>query len=338
MSRRRGRRLILATLLLASSVLPASGSETQEPVRLALRPIARLSSDGTKALAEGEELHAGETLILAIDWPSELHPNAPRLLLSDEAATAGTPRALRLLRHDRRADGQDTIEVLLTALGETELPELAIGDGNGKLIARTLPCPLNITARESGESAPAQERPPVEIPLEWLSLALIAGGFVALAGLAAWGISRLPRRKRSNAPAPVAERVPAGVRALDALEALLADGLLERRLFKAFSVRLAEIGKGFLGEIAGVPLLELTSEECVHALDQVGFGAQRVAWLESWLRRLDLVKFAEDRPAVVALRESATELRRLIVACESEEEARESLAAVGETPAEEPRS
>ena len=98
-----------------------------------------------------------------------------------------------------------------------------------------------------------------------------------------------------------------------ALEALLGEGLLERGRLKAFTVRLAEIAKGYIGAVAGVSLLEKTTAECRPLLRAAGFSAELSAWLVGWLGELDMVKFAGDRPAAEVLREKAETLRMVIV-------------------------
>ncbi|MDQ7088179.1 MAG: hypothetical protein Q9Q13_10135 [Acidobacteriota bacterium] len=138
----------------------------------------------------------------------------------------------------------------------------------------------------------------------------------ALAGLliagAVWWLRRLRPRSRPT-PAPGPPPPPPETVALDALEALLGEGLLERGHLKTFSARLAEIGKGYIGTRAGVSLLEKTTAECRPLLAATGFSPSRSDWLVHWLGELDMVKFAGDRPAADVLREKAEALRAVIV-------------------------
>ncbi len=300
----------LATFAVACAVL----AQEALPPELELTPRFVIGQEGTRPYDENTPPQPGETIGLALAWPDGLRPAQPSL--AGEAAS-GAFRARRLVLADPRADGDDIIEVLLGTLEGAQLPALALVDEGGETIAKTRPLTLEVrTALDAEESEPAPTRPPASIRPDFASLlivlvvaALVAG---ALTLLALWTWRRLRARGEEIAP-PSEPSPPPEVRALDALEALLAERLLERDLHKPFSVRLAEIGKGYIGEVAELPLLERTTEECARELANAGFADARVRWLERFLTRLDLVKFAGDRPPTTVLAKAAEELRAMIV-------------------------
>ncbi len=306
--------LLLLTLIAASMAL--AGDEAMELPELTLEPLFVVTADGSKPLEDGGQVHPGETLALAVNWPKDLRPRKAVLSPSSLRAADAQPRVRRLVLEDPRAEGRDCLEVLVTTLGEVSLPPVTFTDASGTPVARSAPKTLAVVPRNGSEADEESTlRPPADIGPEVLSLTLIALALALLAALAWWLFRRFSHRvagrKAPRTPEP--PKAPASVRALDALEALLAEGLLERKLIKPFSVRLAEIGKGYLGEVAGVPLLERTSTECVELLRRADFAGQRVRWLSEWLFRLDMVKFAEDRPALHALSDSAEEFRQLVI-------------------------
>lgn len=305
--------LLLLTLIAASPTL--ASDEAMELPELTLEPLFVVTADGSRPLEDSKQVHPGETLALAVSWPEDLRPEKAALSPASLRAADAQPRVRRLVLEDPRAEGRDCLEVLVTTLGEVDLPAIIFTDASGTPVAKSAPLALAVVPRNNPEVKKSKFRPFAEIGPELLSLTLIALALVLLAALAWWLFRRFSHRfaGREAPCTPEPPKAPASVRALDALEALLAEGLLERKLIKPFSVRLAEIGKGYLGEVAGVPLLERTSTECIDLLRRANFAPQRVRWLSEWLLRLDMVKFAEDRPALHALSDSAEEFRQLVI-------------------------
>jgi len=323
------RRLLLALgLLLLVAALPASARAADGPVEVTLHPAFVLREGKAVPVEDGTTLHPGDVVGLALDWPEGARPARPRLAGRPEPR-AGEPVPLRLVPRDERAGGKDVLLVLLAALGKAELAPVELADGNGRTVARTAPLSLEAAPREDAQD-PAPARPPVEVPPDWAGLAAVAAGLALLLAGAVLLARRLrgrdrPRKPREKAGPPPE---PPEVRALRALDELLARGLLERGERKPFADALGEIAKGFFGEIAGVPLLERTTEECRRLLREARFDPGAAAWLDRWLTELDMVKFAEARPPVAELRAAAEELR-----AEIERIARERREAAAAPPA-----
>lgn len=306
-------------LLAAILACPPAFAEGPQTAEVSLEPVFLVGSGETVPYNDHEPPAPGSTVGLALSWPQGSRPASPRLApgsLAGQDATAGA-RVRRLVPGDERAGGRDVIEILIAGLDSVTIPALTLHDAEGRVAGMT----SELTLPVGGEPAPPPEEPPaprpaVDIPLDPWGLAAAAGIVLLAAAAVAAGARAWRRRRRPDEPAvpvdPGPPPEPPDVRALAALEALLAGGLLEKGRLKAFAVELAEIGKDYLGEIAGVPLLERTSLECERELRRAGFPDEYVAWLSGWLERLDLVKFADDRPPASALLDAAESLRAVI--------------------------
>lgn len=308
----------LSALALLATTVPASGA----PPEIALRRIGVVEATGVRA--DATPLHPGETVVYALDWGAIARPSQPRLATTaqgdsgDPAADAAQHQWVRLVPHDPRAGGADTLEMLLVGLGKSQSPAATLLDDRGDPTATVAPIEIETVAAIAEEQAePAPMRDPSSLDLDMAGLLIVLTAAVLFGALLVavtiflvWRWRR--RRARASAAAPPPPPIPADRRALDALDALLREGFLERGELKRFAVPLAEIGKGFIGEISGVPLLELTTEECVRALRASGLGGAHAPWLHAWLTDLDMVKFAEARPPADILRDAAVALRRVI--------------------------
>lgn len=300
----------------AAARAPGAGADSGDLPVVTLEPAFVVTAEGERPLKDDTPLRPGQTVGLALAWPDHLRPPRVRLPIPEappDPAALPPARPRRLVTEDPRAEGADVIEVLLLALGPVRLEPMVLTDDEGRGVARTSALTLTTEAVvDAAAGQPAPARPPVSIAPDIPGLLLTLAAAALVMGAAIWLIRRMRGRKGLRPATPAPPPPPPEVRALDALEALLAEGLLERNLIKPFSIRLAEIGKGYLGEIAGVGLLEATTEECARLLRRAGFDRERIRWLQTWLGELDMIKFAGDRPAADHLREQADALRRVI--------------------------
>lgn len=315
------RRLPAGPALLAC--LCALGAATPDLPEIGAR-LELVIRDATPRAAAGEKLHPGDLVALKLEWTGAARPAAPALTPPGKTAEPGKVLPRRLVAGDPRAAGADTVEVLLAALGKTEIPALVITDGQGKPVARTRPVALEVhPALPEGESQPAPARPAIWISPELAGILVLIGALLALLAASLYLVWRAWKRRRRGGPAGTEEppRDPADLCALCDLDLLLAEGLIEQGRIKEFCVRLAEIGKAFLGTLSGLPLLERTTRECVRALSRSSLPRERTRWLGPWLDQIDLVKFAKHRPAPDELARLASDLRGVILAAAAERQA-----------------
>jgi len=152
--------------------------------------------------------------------------------------------------------------------------------------------------------------PPVRLPgrVRWPYYA----GFGASAALLALACGVLWRRRRKRA-APPAPMIPAHERALNALDALLAERLLERGEYKLFYIVVSDILRRFIEERYGLHAPERTTEEFLVELGNTSvLERNQKLTLRDFLKHCDLVKFAEHQPSDIEVEQTFSTCKRFI--------------------------
>lgn len=119
--------------------------------------------------------------------------------------------------------------------------------------------------------------------LWWLLGALVLLGLAALA----WWLWRRRKQKPVEAPAP--PPVPPEVEALQALDALAADGRLAA---KDYYFRLSAVLRRYMERRYGFPAEEMTSEELLPMLATLELDSGLTREVKTFCGRSDLIKFA----------------------------------------------
>ncbi len=150
----------------------------------------------------------------------------------------------------------------------------------------------SVKPSESGDIQDIKE--PVEIKggLDWWFYALI--GLVAVGGIVS-GLHYWSRRRKELRKAKPAK--PPYEAAIEELEILLGSGLLESGRFREFHFRLSEIIRKYLGVRYDFNAPDLTSDELIEKLPGIGFENDLLTGSVEFLRKTDLVKFADHQPA-----------------------------------------
>ena len=121
-------------------------------------------------------------------------------------------------------------------------------------------------------------------------VAAVCAGLAVVVLMVLW----VRRRRRPEALAPT---IPAHELAYNRLEALLAQGLLERGEVKAFYRRLSHVLRRYIEDRFGLHAPERTTEEFLDELaTSDALGGEFRPLLREFLSHCDLVKFAELRP------------------------------------------
>lgn len=121
----------------------------------------------------------------------------------------------------------------------------------------------------------------------WLLLALLA---------AAAGYYYVFIRKAPAPPPP--PPVPHYKRALDALDAIEREKLVEKGRYKEFYIRVSDVLRHYIEGQFGLPASERTTEEFLEGLQQSALlGLAEQLLLKEFLRHCDLVKFAGAEPS-----------------------------------------
>lgn len=194
-----------------------------------------------------------------------------------------------------------SMRLALFALGPVDVPDLAFdADGPAGKARLAVPGPrvtgvgvLDPAVPPDGIAIRDISPPaPLLVPslrLLWWTLG-VAGGAAVAAALARALLRARARRRLVPEPTP-AERF---ARRLAALEA---ERLPERGRAAEHLARLAEAVREYLGALAGLPALDLTSAELVTAVRQGGDARLDPGGLELFLAEADLVKFARQPAA-----------------------------------------
>lgn len=179
------------------------------------------------------------------------------------------------------------------------------------------PVVVEVSSVIANETAP--EPAPSAAPFSVLTRDLrpiIAGGIalaLLLGALIGWLVRRLAPAPEAAVPAGPPPR-PAWDLALEALDVLEADALLDEGRPLEFHMRLSEILRGYLGARFRFHALEATTSEIALALsarpDEVGSWRAEILRV---LRDMDLVKFARYAPAREASEALLEATRRLVL-------------------------
>ncbi|MGH7940988.1 MAG: hypothetical protein ACREE6_06220 [Limisphaerales bacterium] len=168
-------------------------------------------------------------------------------------------------------------------------------------------------------------KPPIDIPnvLEWLWPVVAVLALAAIAWIA-WKLWRRYRLKAAVAP-----RVPAHIRAKDALQKALE--LIGQP--KEFCILVSDTVRRYLEERFAFHAPERTTEEFLRELSETDLlSAAQKESLGQFLENCDLVKFAKYEPAESELRELHASAVRLV----EETEAAENSNAPSRAPVQEP--
>ena len=265
---------------------------------LALQDSASLAEPEVQAVVEPDSLTIGDpfTLTLSVSGVSAGHVRFPQFPDTGIIIASGPPQEI-----GDQAGGPRLAVYELTAwrVGELLLPaaEIIIEQGG---VERAIPLPgvsVRVTSVLPAEADPdtLALKPALGVlGGNWSTAEKLAGAGLALAVLLALSVYL----RRRNAAAQVMPRPPAKPprqRALEALEALAASGLIEVGEYRGFYSVLAMILRVFIAESYPAWGLDMTSSEllAVAMSDGMDEGAREA--LRRLLGEADLVKFARHR-------------------------------------------
>lgn len=280
----------LPAALLLAVALRAAGDPAPEGAPRAA-PLAVL------VRAERTEARLGEPFGYEIDvrHPADEVYTLPGDL--DAPPFRGTARGCRRTEAGLEARTTCTLSLALFALGAHDVPEvhLAVRTAAGEAIL-AVPGPRITGAGIIDPAAPPETlalrdlAPPVPLLVPSLRLLLWAGAILAAVALAVLLVRARRARARSGAGAPSPE--PPAVRLQRRLDALEAKGLPARGLGREHVFELSEIVREWVGAVAGLNALELTTAELVERLRHAPDPRLDVEALRRFGEQADLVKYA----------------------------------------------
>ena len=175
-------------------------------------------------------------------------------------------------------------------------------------------------------------RGPLEIPADYLRLALIIGSII-LGLVIIWLIYWYYKKRKEGKPIFRKEIIrPAHEIALEELEQLLGSGLLEAGKTKSFFSILSEILRRYIEGRYFIKALEETTTEILASLSEADLTAENIALSNEALNECDLVKFAKYTPQQAEIEASVSKVRRFIEDTRLEFTAVENLEEVTDEP------
>jgi len=225
-------------------------------------------------------------------------------------------------------------------LGTRELPPLALrytpAGGGEPASVSTPPFKIEIVPTVRNDQEPPADIRTGFLLSEDLRLWMIAAGCLLVGAgalYAGWRFFR-SRPALKGGALPVAARAgPPYDRYLAALERLLAAGLLQSGRIKEFHVALAEIVKGYLGEIFLFAAVDRTTWEMHRDLAAARAASGILTEASAFLDACDLVKFAKHRPDTVEIDAVIARARRILVLAAPRAEAGTPTPSIAATPA-----
>jgi len=209
-----------------------------------------------------------------------------------------------------------TLTLAVFELGELEIPSFEVsveGPGDEAEFLRTDRYGIEVLSVGADDSGDIRDiRGPLGIPIGAITIAL--GGLLALvlAGLAYALYRRVRGRSRVETGARGPPPRPAHEIAMEALAALEASSLLERRQVKDYHIEVSEILRTYVQRRFGVDAPEMTTIEVLSGLDNAGVDGTVRKALRRFLDQCDMVKFAKVRPEPEASHDVLTLGRQLV--------------------------
>lgn len=199
---------------------------------------------------------------------------------------------------------------------------LWINDEGVQVRTRSEAFSVQVTSVIANESAPELAPPGDWIALRsqnLLVIGLLAG--IAVTAIVALAVATLRRRPRvALPPPPPAPARPAWETALEALDQLEADALLDQGAHLEFHTRLSEIVRNWVEGRYGIPAMEMTTREVSRTLNTKRLSVGHVAdAIEQILSDTDFVKFANFIPPVDGSRFLFDQSRALVLSVQADD-------------------
>ncbi len=185
--------------------------------------------------------------------------------------------------------------------GELELPAVAVlyrddaGD-NQEAAAQGAAITVNsVKSPGSQNDALIGYRGAMQIPFEWTWL-WIAAGLILFSAIVGWYLVRWWTRREEARPIPVVPSLPPGLWALRELDRRSRLPVCQDGPAKAVFSHVSEVVRLYLGRRYDITAIDMTTTECLSALERLSPGEQVMRWLREFFEECDLVKFTRHEP------------------------------------------
>jgi hypothetical protein len=279
---------------------------TAGPVGAQVDTVANLPGITVETSVDRAEMFIGDlikyTLTITYDSTYELVP--PPLganLGAFDVRDYQTDIITRL--DDGRIKSENTFSLSTFTTGDYVIPPVPamfnLPDGGRKVVlSEALPITVNSLLGSDSDSADIRPlkppKPPTVFARDPREEGLMGGAAMLILLIAAWLLWRRFRRKKA-AIEPVDRRTKWEI-AFERLAMLKEQNLPEQELYKQYYIELTEIAREYLGQMYEVEVLEMTTEEFLHAFREIALPGELYGGMQTFLEHADLVKFAKYVP------------------------------------------
>lgn len=208
---------------------------------------------------------------------------------------------------------KQTYELETYLTGVYEIPPAKVDfviNGNTNTLYSSALCVEVVSIAKEGEMTDIRDvKGVVELLLKEKNRTKVIIVLASLSAVALVLLLCLRKKKEKAAPPPV----PAHVKAFAALEALLAEGLLEKELYKEYFSRLSLVLRTYIEDRFEIRAPELTTEEFLAVLRQdPKFSYEQREMLRSFLGECDMIKFAKGETSAELAKEATDNIKNFI--------------------------
>ncbi len=188
-------------------------------------------------------------------------------------------------------------------IGDYEIPPVTVRYGVGKdtswkeLTTETIK--ISVESLKPSETGDIRDiKPPLEIARDWMRIIRFAAAALLIVLIGILIFIYIKRRKQGKSIIPRREKPkrPPHEIALEELEQLLQDQLLEKGEIKQFYIRISEIIRRYVEGRFFIVAIEMTTAQLIDTMVEAEVENEDVQLVEDFLMQCDLVKFAKYIP------------------------------------------
>ena len=209
-------------------------------------------------------------------------------------------------------------EIIITSFdsGRQVIPPLPLSvsmlQGDSAFTIYTDSIPINVGYSPADSTLPFHDiKNIIEVKktFHWWIWALVALGIIILTILIIYVIRKSKKKKDIEI---FESKIPPYDEAMQLLEELQKDNLLEKQEFKEYHTSLSDIFKRYLSRKNNINQMYLTTDELLIELNQIGLSKEKIASFANCLRMGNAVKFARFIPADFENQKCFSEVKEMI--------------------------
>ena len=211
-------------------------------------------------------------------------------------------------------------QIIITSFdsGRQVIPPLPLSvstlDGDSSFTVFTDSIPINVTYSPADSTLPFHDiKNIIEVKKEfqWWIWALIGAGAILLIVLIIYFIKKSKKKKDTGI---FESKVSPYEEAMQLLDELQKENLIEKNEFKEYHVRLSDIFKRYLSRKTNINQMYLTTDELLIELNEMDLSREKISDFANSLKMGNAVKFAKYIPPVFENEKCFSEIKEMIKA------------------------